>query len=108
MKADAIERIAEDHGRAGVCIIERLHAHVVARAEQAAARSVPNGKSKVAQQMLYTFLRPNVISVQDQLDIGKVEGDATPAFLELRYQLMARVYPRIGNYGDLPIERERL
>ena len=50
---------------------ERLHAKVIARAEQPLPFSIPDREGEIAEQMLDATDVPLAVGPQDQLDVGR-------------------------------------
>ena len=55
-------------------VAQRLHAEVIARAEQALCTAIPDREREVAEQVLGTVLAPALVSGEDQLGISGVRG----------------------------------
>ena len=92
----------DETGRAGV-VIERLHAEMIAGAEQQVAASVPYGEGEVAEEMRWAFLAPPPVSGEDDRRVA----DRGVGKAQLGDQVLAIVEPRIGAHRDLAL-RQRL
>ena len=57
-----------------VVVVQRLHAEVVACAEQALCTAIPEREREVAEQVLGARLAPALVSGEDQLGISGVRG----------------------------------
>src|SRR3989442_860182 len=108
MLAYAIQRIAEYEDCGGMRIKEWLHAKLVARAKQAAARAIPNGKSEITEQVLDAVFTPDAIGAQQQFDIGGAALDVFAASRQLRDEVVLCIHARIRHDPHSAVEREWL
>src|SRR2546426_9083599 len=108
MPAYAIQRIAENESCGGMRIKEWLHAKLVARAKQAAAKAVPNRKSEITEQVFNAVFTPDTIGAQQQFHIGDAALDVFAASRELRYEVLLRIHARVGYDPHAAVQREWL
>src|SRR2546427_13132543 len=106
MPAYAIQRIAENESCGGMRIKEWLHAKLVAHAKQAAARSIPNRKSEITEQVFNAVFTPDTIVAPQQYHIGDAALDVFAAGRELRYDVLLRIHARIGDDPHVAGHRE--
>ena len=64
-------------------IVERRHAKLIASAEETLLARIPDREREIARQMLYAGFPPEVVSVEDQFDVGRMARDCAPAALQL-------------------------
>src|SRR5579864_1832257 len=108
MQTEAIERVAEEDAAPDLCVVERLHAEVIPRAEEATSRTVPDGECEVAEQAPYALLAPGAVRAEDQLSIWSIRREIGLACPERRDEILPRIDPSVGHNPLAPVERERL
>src|SRR5271156_4317151 len=109
MLAKAVQRVAEKKKLAQLGIIKRLHAKMIACAEQNFLARVPDGESKISAQMLHAFRAPRRIRAQNQAGVcGGAASGAIALQRELLFQFLAAVNARIRGDPQLAIEAGRL
>ena len=92
----------DESGRAGV-VVERLHAEMIAGAEQQVAASVPYGEGEVAEEMRRAFLAPTPVSGENDRRVA----DRLVRKAKLGDQVLAIVEPCVGAHRDVAL-RQRL
>jgi hypothetical protein len=108
MGPHAIERIAEDEKIAHIGVIERLDAEMVSGAEESFPARVPDGKRKIAAQVLDARLAPRRERVKDQLRIRRAISDFLALLLKLCLEFAPAIDARVGRDPELPVEARRL
>ena len=83
MLAQAIERVAEEKKLSQFGIVEGLDAEMVARAKKQLSLRVPDGKGKIAAQVLHAIGAPRRVGTQNQIGISGVGHVRTCRALEL-------------------------
>ena len=104
MQTDAVQGVAEYYAGTKSSIIEGFDAHVIASAEEALSRSVPDSESKIAEQMIDASLSPDQIRTEDQFDVRSIEHGILAVRLQFCDQFLAFVYSGVGNDPDFPIQ----
>jgi hypothetical protein len=108
MLADTIQCVAEDQVLAYLRVKERPNSEVVSGAEEAFPGSIPNGKTEIAQQMLYASFAPYSVCPQQELDIRCSRNNDFASGCQLVLKFKLRVYPHICDDPHLPIESKWL
>ena len=109
MQANAVERVADDDRRAEPGVEKRLDAQLIARAEQALSRCVPDEEGEVAGEVRHTLLAPPTVGAEDQLGIGGIDARlAVASLLKLGDEVGARIDARVGDDPALAVECQRL
>ena len=97
--ANAVERVADDDRVADPRIEQRLHAEMIARAEQAAARRIPDDEREIADEMRGAVLAPLAVGARDQFHIRRrVCASMRRARAQRRGEIRSRVDPRVGDH----------
>jgi len=107
---DAFERVAEDYAGAQVRVIEKLHAHVVARAKQLLFCVIPNGEGEIASQAFHASFPPGAVRAQYEFRVGPrgARKIGFPGGHPCCEKLFAGVDARVGHDPRLPIQGEGL
>ena len=81
--ANASQHVADHDRRANACVIQRLHAEVIASADESPALSIPDTEREVAEKMRGAVGAPALVGGEHQLDIRRasqtLRRGATPA-----------------------------
>src|ERR1700730_12733146 len=104
MKTYAVKSVTEDDRPADRRVVQRLHAHVVASAEEAAPSGVPDAKCEIADQGLDAGLLPDVVRVPQELDVRTIAGDLSSLRHELGDQIAARVDARVRDDPGVAVQ----
>src|SRR5271168_1468452 len=109
MLAQAVQRVAEQKKLAQLGIVERLHAEMIARAEQNFLARVPDGESEIPAQMLHTIRAPGRIRAENQARIsGSAPRGALALLRKFLFQFLTAVNARIRGDPQLSVEARRL
>lgn len=108
LHANTIQSVAEDQPPLGLGIVKGLNPNLVMRAEERLALPIPDGETKVSQQVFEASLAPGSVGAKNQLSIAGASGTWVTGTVQCGEEVSAGIQPCVRHYPNLTVEAEGL
>ena len=108
LHANAVQSVAEDQPPLGLGIVKGLNPKLVTRAEQRLALPIPDGETKVSQQVLEASLAPGGVGAKNQLSIASATRTGMTGTVQFGEEVSAGIQPCVRDDPHLAVEAEGL